>query len=333
MSISLTKTPQVTQSEIFLKLRLNHDNSGTCGAKWHNNKSQKLLAMNPTSATLLANVECTSNNQYDEVIADAESAQLTWRETPAPVRGEIVRQIGNAFRENKEALGALISLEMGKIPSEGLGEVQEAIDICDFAVGLSRQLCGKTMHSERVGHRMYKQWHPLGVVRVITALNFPCAVWAWNAALALVCGNAVVWKPSEKTPLVAIAMQHIVHKVLEQHNLQGLSGLITSPDKNLGEKMVDDERIALISATGSVPMGREVGQNAAKRFAKSILELGGNNALIVMEDADLNLAIPAITFGSVGTAGQRCTSTRRLLVHESIIDDWPWVGFYAVFFD
>ena len=321
MSISLTKTPQVTQSEIFLKLRLNHDNSGTCGAQWHSNKSQKLLAMNPTSATLLANVECTTTEQYNQVIEDAEAAQLAWRETPAPVRGEIVRQIGNAFREHKEELGALISLEMGKILSEGLGEVQEAIDICDFAVGLSRQLCGQTMHSERVGHRMYEQWHPLGTVGIITAFNFPCAVWAWNAALALVCGNAVVWKPSEKTPLVAIAMQHIVHKVLEQHSLQGLSGLVMSPDKTLGETMVEDERIALISATGSVAMGRAVGQTAANRFAKSILELGGNNALIVMEDADLNLAIPAITFGAVGTAGQRCTTTRRLLVHESIIDN------------
>ena len=318
--MSLTKTAQKTSVEVFLKLRLQMDNSGTCGAVWHNNPDHKLPTVNPSEGSLLAHVECTTEEDYHQVLEDAVATAQAWHETPSPVRGEIVRQIGNAFREHKEELGTLISLEMGKILSEGLGEVQEAIDICDFAVGLSRQLCGKTMHSERPGHRMYEQWHPLGVVGVITAFNFPCAVWAWNAALALVCGNAVVWKPSEKTPLVAIAMQHIVYKVLEQHNLQGLCGLITSPDKALGEKLVDDSRVNLISATGSVPMGREVGQNAAKRFAKSILELGGNNALIVMDDADLDLAIRAITFGAVGTAGQRCTTTRRLLVHEPVQD-------------
>lgn len=321
MSISLTKTAQINENELFLKMRLAQENKGTCGASWHDNPEKQLIAMNPTTAGHLGNVHCTSDEQYDQVVDDAAAIFNTWRQTPAPMRGEIVRQIGNAFREHKNTLAALISIEMGKIHSEGLGEVQEAIDICDFAVGLSRQLCGKTMHSERLGHRMYEQWHPLGVVGVITAFNFPCAVWAWNAAVALVCGNAIVWKPSEKTPLVAIAMQHIVHKVLEQHDLEGLCGLVTSPDKSIGEKMVSDERIALISATGSVPMGREVGQNAAKRFAKSILELGGNNAIIVMEDADLDMAIRAITFGAVGTAGQRCTSTRRLFVHEDIIDD------------
>lgn len=321
MSIGLTKTQQISQKELFLKLHLDPENKGTCGADWHENTQQTLLATNPSDASTLGHVHCTTPQQYEQVITDAQTATLAWLKTPAPMRGEIVRQIGNAFREHKNELGALISLEMGKILSEGLGEVQEAIDICDFAVGLSRQLCGQTMHSERPGHRMYEQWHPLGVVGVITAFNFPCAVWAWNAALALVCGNAVVWKPSEKTPLVAIAMQRIVHNVLKENQLQGLAGLITSSDKTLGETMVDDKRIALISATGSVPMGRAVGQNAAKRFAKTILELGGNNAIIVMNDADLNMVIRAATFGAIGTAGQRCTSTRRLLVHKDIIND------------
>tara|TARA_R110000868_G_scaffold190862_1_gene434800 strand:+ start:101900 stop:103465 length:1566 start_codon:yes stop_codon:yes gene_type:complete len=320
MALSMTKSQQSTVSEIFKQLELDVTNLGACGKKWNVEGGDILSSTNPTTGEVLARIHCASETDYETVLSDAETAHLKWRETPAPLRGEVIRQLGNAFREYKEPLGKLISLEMGKILSEGLGEVQEAIDICDFAVGLSRQLCGSTMHSERPGHRMYEQWHPLGTVGIITAFNFPCAVWAWNAALAAVCGNAMVWKPSEKTPLVAIAMQHIINKVLTENNLEGLMGLVISADKTLGERMVDDPRIKLISATGSVPMGRAVGEKAAKRFAKCLLELGGNNAIIVMDDADLDMAMRAITFGAVGTAGQRCTTTRRLLVHEKIID-------------
>ncbi|MFT7433249.1 MAG: aldehyde dehydrogenase (NAD+) [Alphaproteobacteria bacterium] len=321
MTLPLAKSQQSIVSEIFKDLGLDVKNLGACGKKWNSEGGELLSSTNPTTGEVLARIHCATDTDYETVVADAESAQLKWRETPAPLRGDVIRQLGNAFREYKEPLGKLISLEMGKVLSEGLGEVQEAIDICDFAVGLSRQLCGSTMHSERPGHRMYEQWHPLGTIGIITAFNFPCAVWAWNASLAAVCGNAMVWKPSEKTPLVAIAMQHITNKVLKGNNMQGLMGLVISVDRTLGERMVDDKRMKLISATGSVPMGRAVGQNSAKRFAKCLLELGGNNAMIIMDDADLDMAMRAVTFGAVGTAGQRCTTTRRVLAHIDIIDD------------
>lgn len=270
--------------------------------------------------TVLGRVQYVSQTQYDEVVSKAQEAFDTWRRIPAPKRGEIVRQIGDALRQYKEPLGKLVSMEMGKILQEGLGEVQEMIDICDFAVGLSRQLYGLTMHSERPNHRMYEQYHPLGVVGVISAFNFPVAVWAWNAMLAAVCGNVTVWKPSEKTPLCAVAVQHIVAKVLKANNLpEGIFSFIVG-DVQIGRTMADDRRVALVSATGSTRMGRSVGEAVARRFGKSLLELGGNNAIIITPNANLKLAIPAVIFGAVGTCGQRCTTTRRLIVHESMYE-------------
>jgi aldehyde dehydrogenase (NAD+) len=237
---------------------------------------------------------------------------------PAPARGEIVRDLGNELRIFKNPLGRLVSLEMGKILSEGLGEVQEMIDMCDFAVGLSRQLYGPTMMSERARHRMYEQWHPLGVVGVVTAFNFPVAVWAWNAALAAVCGDTVIWKPSSDTPMTAIAVQHICNRVMDRHGVPGVFSLVVGPGRTVGERMINDSRVPLISFTGSTKMGRHVSETAARRFGRSILELGGNNAIIVAEDADLELAVRAILFAAVGTAGQRCTSLRRLFLQKSI---------------
>ena len=255
---------------------------------------------------------------YNTVVDTAHEAFLAWRLVPAPKRGEIVRQIGNRLRELKEPLGKLVSLEMGKIYQEGLGEVQEMIDICDFAVGLSRQLHGYTMHSERPAHRMYEQYHPLGVVGIISAFNFPVAVWAWNAMLAAVCGDTCVWKPSEKTPLTAVAVQHILREVLETNNLpEGIFNLVIGgPD--VGQAMSADPRVPLVSATGSTRMGKAVGQTVGARLGRALLELGGNNAIILTENADVDLAMPGIVFGSVGTAGQRCTTTRRLIVHDSL---------------
>lgn len=271
--------------------------------------------------SLLGSVQYATEKEYAAVIANCEKAYEMWRDMPAPKRGEIVRQIGDELRKYKEPLGKLVSLEMGKIYQEGLGEVQEMIDICDFAVGLSRQLYGLTMHSERSHHRMYEQWHPLGIIGVISAFNFPVAVWAWNAMLALVCGNVVLWKPSEKTPLTAIACMHIVKSVLERNNLpEGILALIIG-DRVIGEAMSNDKRVPLISATGSTRMGKAVAEATAKRLGKSLLELGGNNSLIVSRHADLKLAIPAIVFGSVGTCGQRCTTTRRLIIDETIYED------------
>jgi aldehyde dehydrogenase (NAD+) len=254
------------------------------------------------------------------MIVKAQQAFLEWKTIPAPRRGEIVRQMGDAFRVNKEDLGHLVSYEMGKSLQEGLGEVQEIIDICDFAVGLSRQLYGLTMHSERHQHRMYEQWHPIGIVGIISAFNFPVAVWSWNAMLAWICGDVCVWKPSEKAPLSGIACQNIIAEVLKNNQVpEGVSCLIVG-DRNIGELMSKDLRVALVSATGSTRMGKAVAQNVAARLGKSLLELGGNNAIIVTENADLKLAVPAIVFGAVGTAGQRCTSTRRLIVHNSLKD-------------
>jgi aldehyde dehydrogenase (NAD+) len=283
---------------------------------------------NPATGQPIAAVRLESKADYDAAVARAEAIQRHWRRLPAPKRGEIVRRIGNAFRDRKDALGELVSLEMGKIRPEGLGEIQEAIDIADFAVGLSRQLYGLSMHSERPSHRMYEQWHPLGTIGIITAFNFPAAVWAWNSMIAATCGDACIWKPSLVTPLVAIACTDLVAKVMREQELfrpEGLDPadlfpLVIGTDAEVGEPMVADRRLPLISATGSCRMGRRVGQVVAGRLGRCLLELGGNNAIIVMPDADLELVTRAVLFGAVGTAGQRCTTTRRLLVHESIVD-------------
>lgn len=296
------------------------ENLGTStGSKWFA-KGDIIKSYSPTNGKLIASVQSTTRKEYDLVLAEGEKAKLIWRDIPAPKRGEIVRQLGDKLRELKPVLGKLVSYEMGKSYQEGLGEVQEMIDICDFAVGLSRQLYGNTIHSERPGHRMYDQYHPLGIVGVITAFNFPVAVWAWNAALALVCGNVIVWKPSEKTPLCAVACQKIIAEILKNNNLpEGISSLVTG-NAEVGKWISEDQRITLVSATGSTRMGKEVAKTVASRLGKSLLELGGNNAIIVTPSADLKMTIIGAVFGAVGTAGQRCTSTRRLIIHESIYD-------------
>jgi aldehyde dehydrogenase (NAD+) len=274
----------------------------------------------PTNGKYIASVVASTKDEYEKVIHEAEKAKLFWRDIPAPKRGEIIRQLGDRLRKEKATLGKLVSYEMGKSYQEGLGEVQEMIDICDFAVGLSRQLYGNTIHSERPGHRMYDQYHPLGIVGIITAFNFPVAVWAWNAALALVCGDVIIWKPSEKTPLCAVACQKIIADILKENDLpEGISSLVTG-DAEAGKWIAEDERIALVSATGSTRMGKQVAVTVANRLGKSLLELGGNNAIIVTPSADLKMTIIGAVFGAVGTAGQRCTSTRRLIVHEEVYD-------------
>ena len=291
---------------------------------WVGNKAlvsngAEIESFSPTNGKFIAKVGTADAANYEEVMKANTEAYKTWRTMPAPQRGEIVRQFGNELRKVKAELGALVSYEMGKSYQEGLGEVQEMIDICDFAVGLSRQLYGLTMHSERPGHRMYEQWHSLGVVGVISAFNFPVAVWSWNTALAWVCGDVCIWKPSSKVPLCAVACQKIIGKVLEDNNLPG--GISTLVCGNpAGDMMNNDGRIPLISFTGSTRIGRHVGSTVASRFGRTILELGGNNAIIVTENADFNMLMPAVVFGAVGTAGQRCTSTRRLIVHESVYD-------------
>ena len=309
--------------QILSALGLEQDNAGTWTAAggWRRSPGAKLVeSINPASGETIARVHCATEDDYEQIIRDAREAFKVWREVPAPKRGEAVRLIGAALREHKDALGSLVSLEMGKIKAEGDGEVQEMIDIADFAVGQSRMLYGRSMHSERPRHRMYEQWHPLGIVGVISAFNFPVAVWSWNAFISAVCGNITVWKPSPRTPLCAIAVQHIVNHVLNQHNYPAIFSLFVDGDHRLAEHFVGDPRVALISFTGSTAVGRKVGERVAARLGKSLLELGGNNAIIVDETADLKLAVPAIVFGSVGTAGQRCTTTRRLIVHESIAD-------------
>ena len=274
----------------------------------------------PVDGAYIGSVSTTSRKEYDLTIAKAQAAFQVWRTTPAPKRGEIVRQYGEQLRKHKDALGRLVSYEMGKSLQEGWGEVQEMIDICDFAVGLSRQLYGLSMHSERPGHRMYEQWHPLGVVGIISAFNFPVAVWSWNSMIALVCGDVSVWKASEKTPLCAVACQNIFQKVLRDNAVpEGVSCIING-DYRIGEYLTMDTRVPLISATGSTRMGRTVGANVAGRMGRSILELGGNNAIIVTPSSDLSIVLTGALFGAVGTAGQRCTSTRRLIVHDSIYD-------------
>ena len=309
-----------TPSQILESLNLTGTIHGTStGQKWMEN-NDTIPSNSPIDNLELGSVSITTKEQYDAVVAAASEAFKTLRSMPAPKRGELMRQFGNALREEKSALGALVSLEMGKSYQEGLGEVQEMIDICDFAVGLSRQLYGLTIKSERTAHHMMEQWHPLGVVGVISAFNFPVAVWAWNFALAVVCGNTVVWKGSEKAPLCAVACQHIWNKVAAANNLpEGISSIITG-DYTRGEWMTHDERIPLISATGSTRMGRIVGAQVASRFGKSILELGGNNAIIITPTCDLKMTVTGALFGAVGTCGQRCTSTRRLIIHESVYD-------------
>jgi aldehyde dehydrogenase (NAD+) len=309
---------------LLKKLRIEDVNAGACYGPdgWLlDKKGAEIVSFNPANGERIASVMQASDAHYDQVVAEAQASFATWRDLPAPKRGDIVRQMGNAFRELKEPLGDLISLEMGKIRAEGHGEVQEVIDICDFAVGQSRQLYGLSMHSERPHHRMYEQWHPLGVVGVITAFNFPMAVWAWNAMIAGIAGDTVVWKPSELTPLSAVALQHICNDVMADNGLSGVFNLLVGYGKDTGQAMLEDPRIPLISFTGSIPTGRHVARTVAERFGRTILELGGNNAIIVHEDADLDLAVRAILFGAVGTAGQRCTTTRRILMHAAIADE------------
>ena len=295
-------------------------NSGTStGSKWMS-AGKNIASFSPVDGAKIGSVSATTSAEFDEVMIASTSAFKTWRLMPAPQRGEIVRQFGERLRVLKKPLGQLVSYEMGKSLQEGLGEVQEMIDICDFAVGLSRQLHGLTMHSERPGHRMYEQYHPLGVVGIISAFNFPVAVWAWNTALVWICGDVCVWKPSEKTPLCGIACQKIAADVFAQNNLpEGISCLING-DYKVGEYLTKDNRIPLVSATGSTRMGKIVAKTVGERLGKSLLELGGNNAIIVTPDADIKMTVIGAVFGAVGTAGQRCTSTRRLIIHESIYD-------------
>lgn len=308
-----------TVNAILDRLGIAPLNSGVCHTDWVLRPTGgELVSENPATGQALARVALASANDYEETLARTYEVWQRWRLVPAPVRGQIVRDIGQELRRHKDDLGALVTIEMGKIIAEGRGEVQEMIDMADFAVGLSRQLYGLTMASERPGHKMYEQWHPLGAIGVITAFNFPVAVWAWNALLAAVCGDCVVWKPSPGTPLTAIAVQNICNRVLDRHNWRGVFSLIIGKVDVVGERMLADKRLPLISATGSCAMGRRVAQVVGQRLGRTLLELGGNNAVIVMADADLELAARAILFGAVGTAGQRCTSIRRLLVQRNV---------------
>ena len=307
---------------LLTKLQIEPLNPGACtgpGGWIAEPDGHQLTSFNPTTGDAIATVMLCSPAAYDRVAAAATEAFRAWREVPAPKRGDVVRDLGAALRELKEPLGDLVSLEMGKIRAEGHGEVQEMIDICDFATGLSRQLYGLTIASERPGHRMMEQWHPLGPVGVISAFNFPVAVWSWNAAIAAVCGDTVIWKPAEPAPLTAIAVQHIANRVMADHGLTGIFTLAAGSGRTVGEAMLHDARLPLVSFTGSTAIGRHVASTVAGRFGRTILELGGNNAIIVAEDANLEMAVRAILFGAVGTAGQRCTSTRRIIAHRSIL--------------
>jgi aldehyde dehydrogenase (NAD+) len=317
----------VLRTNLLQSLGVCDNHAGTAlGAEWitgndrnvNNNSDGLLQSFCPTDGVVLGHVQQTTPQQLDQVVAGANKAFLAWRKVPAPLRGELVRLIGEQLRKFKQELGLLVSLEMGKSLTEGEGEVQEMIDMADFAVGQSRMLYGNTMHSERPEHRMYEQWHPLGTVGVLSAFNFPVAVWAWNAFIAAICGNTVVWKPSPKTPLCAVAVHKICARVLADHGYPAIFSLVITNNIELSRKFVDDKRIPLVSFTGSTAVGREVGERLASRFAKSILELGGNNAVILDKTADLKTAIPALVFAAIGTAGQRCTSLRRLIIHESI---------------
>jgi aldehyde dehydrogenase (NAD+) len=307
--------------EILSQLGIEEINNGaSTGGKWFKTRGERIDSISPVDGKLIASVNSATEADYEAVILKAQEAFKEWRMIPAPKRGEIVRQLAERIRFYKEPLGKLVSYEMGKSLQEGLGEVQEMIDICDFAVGLSRQLYGLTMHSERPGHRMYEQYHPLGIVGIISAFNFPVAVWNWNTALAWVCGDVCVWKPSEKTPITAIACQQITKEVFDANGVpEGVSGLIIG-GAEIGKLMAEDTRVPLISATGSTRMGKSVGAAVGARLGKSLLELGGNNAIIITPTADLKMVVPGAVFGAVGTAGQRCTSTRRLIIHEEIYD-------------
>lgn len=307
--------------ELLERLGIKEVNPGAYCGRWLDTKGDIIEVYSPVDDSLIGKVASATAEDYDTVAKEAREAFKTWRMIPAPQRGEIVRQIGLELREHKQDLGKLVTLEMGKILTEGLGEVQEMIDMADFAVGLSRQLYGLTTHSERPYHRMYEQWHPLGVVGIISAFNFPVAVWSWNAFIAAACGDTMIWKPSSSTPLTAVAVTNIVHKVLERNDIpKGVFNLVIGRGSVIGEKLINDHEVPLISATGSCAMGKRVHQAAAKRYGQVILELGGNNAVVVMEDASMELALKAVLFGAVGTAGQRCTSTRRVLLHEKVYD-------------
>jgi aldehyde dehydrogenase (NAD+) len=300
------------------RLGLSAVHSGAGHSRWLDAQGEELVSTNPATGEVLGRVRQATAADYEAVVESAVKAFETWRLVPAPKRGEVIRALGEALRAHKEDLGRLVALENGKILSEGLGEVQEMIDICDFAVGLSRQLYGLAMHSERPSHRMYEQWHPLGPVGVISAFNFPVAVWAWNAALAVVCGDPVIWKPSHKVPLCAIAVHELCIRIMKEHDCPGVFGLVMGPVSEVGERMLRDTRLPLISATGSTRMGRRIAEVVGPRMGRTLLELGGNNAVIVLDDADLDMATRAVTFAAVGTAGQRCTTNRRLLVQKGI---------------
>jgi aldehyde dehydrogenase (NAD+) len=306
---------------ILAKFNIEAENNGaSTGSKWFRTRGEVINSVSPVDGTTIASVHAATEADYEAVILKAEEAFKAWRMWPAPKRGEVVRQLAEKLREHKEDLGKLVSYEMGKSLQEGMGEVQEMIDICDFAVGLSRQLHGLTMHSERPGHRMYEQYHPLGIVGIISAFNFPVAVWNWNSALAWVCGDVTVWKPSEKSFLSAIACQQITKEVFEANDVpEGVSGLVIG-DATIGKFMAEDHRVPLVSATGSTRMGKSVGAAVGARLGKSLLELGGNNAIIITPTADLKMVVPGAVFGAVGTGGQRCTSTRRLIIHEEVYD-------------
>ena len=308
-------------ASILRRLGIEDENPGATDGKAWFGGGDLLESIDPTTGKVLARVKQATEQDYERAVRAAHEAFLKWRAVPAPQRGLVVRDIGEELRRHKEDLGALVTLEMGKIRTEGLGEVQEMIDVADFAVGLSRQLYGNTMHSERPGHRMYEQWHPLGVVGIVTAFNFPVAVWSWNSLIAAVCGDSMVWKPSSDTPLTAVAVQKIANRVLEKHGHAGVMTLVIGPGRTVGERMANDPRVPLVSFTGSCATGSRLYQTVAKRYGRAILELGGNNGIVVAPSADLDLATRAIVFGAAGTAGQRCTTTRRILVHESIADD------------
>ena len=315
----------VNISNLLTDLDLKKVNNGTSsGSIWLKSKGDSRTIYSPVDGNPIADVIETDDVSYKSILKNAEESFVHWRKIPAPQRGEIVRQIGNELRKKKNSLGELVSYEMGKSLQEGLGEVQEMIDICDFSVGLSRQLYGLTMHSERPGHRMYEQWHPLGIVAIISSFNFPVAVWSWNAMIALVCGNVCLWKPSKKTPLSAIATQKIISNVFEKNNVdEGICSLVIDcSERKIGTEMLNNKKISLISATGSTAMGKYVARIVGDRLGKTLLELGGNNAIIVSNKADLNIALRAAVFGAVGTAGQRCTSTRRLIVHKDIFEEF-----------
>ena len=307
-------------NELLEALGIRSVHSGAASGAWLDTRGPELVSLNPSNEEPIAAVRQAQADDYEAVARAADDAFRQWRMRPAPQRGEIVRQLGEELRLHKEPLGRLVSLEMGKILTEGLGEVQEMIDVCDFAVGLSRQLYGLTMHSERSRHRMYEQWHPLGPIGIVTAFNFPVAVWAWNAAIAAVCGDTMIWKPSSQTPLTAVAVQNICHRVMERNGLTGVFNLVIGRGSDVGERMLADRRLPLISATGSCRMGRRINDVVGQRLGRALLELGGNNAVIVTDDANLDLALRAVLFGAVGTAGQRCTTTRRLILQRGIAE-------------